>query len=105
MALMLAVGTVGVVLGVRTTVRVAVVIAVVCVVRINGVICCEQQRCAYVLVGVIITVAIPTALIMSVLSGIAAVVRGVSSIIRLAVNFVHMSGEPIDGAAGFPECK
>lgn len=94
MVLVFAVGIVGVVFVVRTTVVVTVVIFVVGIVRINGVLCFEQRCCAFVRVGVIITVAITTAFIISIFPGIAAVVGVVSSTFRLAVNIIHMSASP-----------
>lgn len=72
------------------------VLVVVSVVRINCFVGFEQRRWSCVRFGVTITIGIPTVLIISVLSVIAAVFGVVWSTICFAVNFVHMSVEPID---------
>lgn len=97
---MLEVDTVVVGVFVRTKVGVVVVINVVGIVGINGVFGFKHWRYACVRVGVIFMVAIPTALLVAVLSGIAEVVGGVSSTVCLANDLICVSGEPIGDAVG-----
>lgn len=72
---------------VRTTVGVAVVIAVVRIVCVNGIVDGDQQHCACVHVGFIIAVFFSTSFVVSVLSVIATVVGGVSGTVCLVIDF------------------
>lgn len=82
---MVELGTVVVGVDVRTTFDVVIVIDVAGMVLINLVVGCEQRRRAYMRVCVIVTVAIPTALIISVLTVImrqSSMVYRVPSVLR-----------------------
>lgn len=61
---MMAVFTIGIGVVEQTKVGVSVVIVVVYIVYINGVIGCQQQSDAFVLVGVVFTIFVPTAFVI-----------------------------------------
>lgn len=77
-----------------------VVIFVVDIVRIISIFTFDQRHYAWVCLGAVIVVVIPTALLISALSGIAADVGVESIAICVTIYFIPFSGEPIENAVG-----